>query len=373
MIYEVHRIAELQLAYASNNTPEMQERGQIIRHDLPALLREYLDVFQASIGRFSEDLRIEGRDGIGRKTEAPWVRIYSESLSPSATVGFYVVIHFALNGQSFFVTVGCGASKWDSDRGDLVKHSDKELNRKVSWALGVLKAAGRNLSGFPDRIAIGSTKPLPRSFEKATILAKTLNVHTTDIGELVDTVSQALSLLGVIYEAYSQRGDLKASELLEMDLKAIVNATQSRAERRQGYGLTAVEREAVELHAMERTRRYFEDLGYKVTDTSANNPFDFLVERDGQAVKVEVKGSTSAEVDAVLMTSNEVDVHANEAGTTALAIVSGIALSQREGQPSCSGGELEVFLPWDISEWSVTPKAYLVARPQIEEGHKISV
>jgi hypothetical protein len=36
---------------------------------------------------------------VGRKTEAPWVWLYSEGLSPSAPIGFYVGIHFALNVQ----------------------------------------------------------------------------------------------------------------------------------------------------------------------------------------------------------------------------------------------------------------------------------
>ena len=114
------------------------------------------------------------KKSIGRKTEAPWVRLYSDSFSPSAITECYLVIHFALDGGSYFVTLGCGASEWDSERGDLNKYSDEELNRKVGWALDVLQKAGQDTSDFPDTIAIGSKKPLPRSFEKATILAETL-------------------------------------------------------------------------------------------------------------------------------------------------------------------------------------------------------
>lgn len=154
MIQEIQRIAELQLSYSSENTPEMKERGRIIRRDLPELLRGSLPTLKTSIGRFADDLKIEGRDGIGRKTEAPWVRLYSDSLSPSATTGFYLVIHFALDGGSYFVTLGCGASKWDSERGDLNKYSDDELKRKVGWRLMFFKRLGRTLQTFPIQLRL---------------------------------------------------------------------------------------------------------------------------------------------------------------------------------------------------------------------------
>ena len=217
MIPELKRIAELQRQYSSSNTSAMKERGRIIRHELPDLLRGYLPDFGADIGRFAEDLSIEGSDGMGRKTEAPWVRLYSESLSPSATTGFYVVIHFALDGETFFVTIGCGATRWDSERGYFQKHSDEELERKVGWANDVLTAVGKDTSDFPDEIALGATKPLPKAFEKATILAKALDPRTVVIDEFISTVSAALKLLAVIYEAYDQLSDLSFSETIEID------------------------------------------------------------------------------------------------------------------------------------------------------------
>jgi hypothetical protein len=195
----------------------MKERGRIIRHELPDLLRGYLPDFRTDVGRFAEDLSIEGSDGMGRKTEAPWVRLYSESLSPSATTGFYVVIHFALDGETFFVTIGCGATRWDSDRGHFRKHSAEEVERKVGWANDVLTAAGKDTSDFPDEIALGATRPLPKAFEKATVLAKALDPGTVVIDEFISTVRAALKLLAVIYEAYDQLPDLSFSETVEID------------------------------------------------------------------------------------------------------------------------------------------------------------
>jgi hypothetical protein len=363
MIPQIQRIAQLQLAYSSSSTPAMQERGVIIRQDLPELLRQHIGAFKANIGRFSDDLSIEGRDGMGRKTEAAWVRLYSENLSPSATTGFYVVIHFALDGRTFFVTVGCGSSKWNSERGDLTPYSDKELAKKVAWARKVLRSAGKDTSEFPDQIAIGSSRALPKSFEKATVLAKALDPATTDVVELVSTICKALQILSVIYEAYSQRADMPTSESMDVDLQSTINPARIGGGHRQGYGLTARERRAVELHAMCIARRHLEGLGYRVTDTSANNPFDFLAARSDQTIKVEVKGTSSVDVDAILMTANEVELHTREAGQTALALVSGIVLVRSGDDVRCTGGSLEFHSPWDISRWTLTPKAFAVGRP----------
>jgi hypothetical protein len=364
MIPQIQRIAQLQLAYSSSNTPAMQERGFIIRQDLPELLRQHIRAFKANSGRFADDLAIKGRDGMGRKTEAPLVRLYSESLSPSATIGFYVVIHFALDGQTFFVTVGCGSSKWNSERGDLTPYSDKELAKKVAWAKNVLRSAGKDTSEFPDQIAIGSSRRLPKSFEKATVLAKALDPKTTDVIELVGTICKALQILSVIYEAYSQRADMPTSEAIEMDLQSAIDPAPISTGNRQGYGLTPRERRAVELHAMGITRQHLEGLGYRVTDTSAHNPFDFLAASSDRTIKVEVKGTSSVDVDAILMTSNEVDLHTREAGQTALAIVSGIVLVRSDDDVRCLGGTLEFHLPWDISRWTLIPKAFAVGRPK---------
>ena len=67
MIPEIQRITELQRPYSSENTPEMKERGRIIRSDLPELLRGSLPALKASIGRFVDDLKIERETVLGAK------------------------------------------------------------------------------------------------------------------------------------------------------------------------------------------------------------------------------------------------------------------------------------------------------------------
>ena len=366
MIPEIFRIAQLQLEYSSENTPAMQERGRIIRDGLPNVLRRYFDRFKETLGRFGDSLEIEGRDGIGRKTEAAWVRLYSKKMSPSATKGFYVVIHFDIFGKTFYVTLGCGATTWDSEKGDLVKDTSASISKKVSWAKSTLARFGQDTSGFPDIVFIGSKRALPKKFEEATVLAKALSPFKTEIDEFISSVNDALKLLSVIYESVSQRADVKSSENIESDIQELVNPLRYKSRKGQGFRLTPPERRAIELRAMRVTELYLKSLGYTLEDTSSSYSFDFLAKALNKVIKVEVKGTTSLEVDSILMTSNEVKLHTSEAGNTALAIVSGISFLKRGKDAQCEGGVLEFFSPWQIQEWVCMPTAYKVMRSSTE-------
>ena len=79
----------------------MKERGELIRQELPLKLRLLLPLLSNVFDDIFDDLAVEGRDGIGRKTEAPWVRIFSKAMSPSPREGYYLVFHFAADGSAF--------------------------------------------------------------------------------------------------------------------------------------------------------------------------------------------------------------------------------------------------------------------------------
>jgi hypothetical protein len=59
------RILDLQASYASTNTPEMQERGELVRVSAPELLGRFLSRWS---GHSSNMIAAQGRDGIGRKS-----------------------------------------------------------------------------------------------------------------------------------------------------------------------------------------------------------------------------------------------------------------------------------------------------------------
>jgi hypothetical protein len=90
----------------------------------------------ASLQTFGVDFHVDASDGIGPKTELPWVRFCSLSMSPSPTEGFYCVTHFSTDGSAVHVTVGCGSSRFQ--KGSSVPLPDSELNAQTSWARRVV-------------------------------------------------------------------------------------------------------------------------------------------------------------------------------------------------------------------------------------------
>ena len=69
----------LQTEYAAENTESVRRCGQIVRTELRDELEEMVPALSVVSGL--HDLRVQGKDGTGLKTEIPWTRIYSESRS----------------------------------------------------------------------------------------------------------------------------------------------------------------------------------------------------------------------------------------------------------------------------------------------------
>jgi len=347
----VAKVSELQRDYSSDNTPAMKERGELIRQTLPDLFREAWPALTARAGDFIDTLAVHGKDGIGRKTEAPWVRFHCRERSPGATDGYYVVIHFSRDGKRVYVTLGCSSSTWDAERGDLRPTSGDELDARILWMLQELEEADADVSEFSDRIELGVTAALPKSFERATALARVFDPEALDEQAFIRSISEALGLLSIIYRSVDRGRNLNAREIDLSAIEAIASPTRLTAANRQGFALTGDERRAVELRAMFVTRSRLEADGYAVEDTSANKPYDFLATRENNAIKVEVKGTISVHLEAVLMTANEVALHTAEQGGTALALVSNIELNRSVSPPVGLGGELELINPWKIDDW----------------------
>lgn len=338
----------------------MQERGNLIRSDLTQQIRDRLTDLVRAFDPLFDDLAVEGSDGIGRKTEAPWVRLYSRAMSPSPRDGFYVVIHFSADGSAVFVTIGCGSTIWSG--GDLRPISDGQLKAKTSWARSVVEQRWGTPAPFTDVIALNARAPLPRTFEKATALACRIPIESIDSADLDGLLFSCAERLSAIYLAQLEQRDMSPGDQDAFELAAIVKPLRHRS-RAQGIGLTSAERRAVELRAMLLAIQFLEAEGFICDDKSAAESFDILARRDGQALKIEVKGTTSDLCESVLMTRNEVELHRREKGRTGLLIVSRIQLDRSGAIPSASGGAVEAMLNWDIDQWMLESIAFQVRRP----------
>ena len=358
----IRRISELQPKWTSKNTPEMKERGELVRNDLVHALRGYEARFRDALGRYSTDWHIHGRDGSGRKPEAPWVRICSKKMSPRATEGFYVVIHFSANGSSVFVTIGHGSNTWHTN-GSLIPFKPAELAEIVGLGRKILNEHFVSMSPFVDEIRLGAKKAGPRNFERATVCAKQIPIDELTDNLFVDYVVRALEMLSVIYEAVALGAGQDAATLGERDTDYLNNPLK-RPRVGQGFGASAIDKKAIELCAMSQAEVWLKAEGFiNIKDCSAKEPYDFIALRDSKVWKVEVKGTTADRGDSILMTSNEVELHQSERGSTVIVIVSGISLDRSGKAPVASGGTIWADVAWDIdASWSLLPTAFRVTR-----------
>ena len=359
MLSTIKRICELQPSYSSENTPDMNERGRLVRTVLASELRAKIPTLQIYFDDVFDDLAVEASDGIGRKTEAPWVRLFSRAMSPNPRNGFYIVIHFAADGSGFFITLGCGSTVWSG--GDLRPVSDSELKSKTDWARSVIEAKWKSIDPFEDHMLLGAKAPLPRTFEKATAIAKFLRPVSATEHEIDTLLGMACRGLNEIYIAQLEQRDITPADQDALQVIEITKPLQKKGYG-QGLGLSAQDRKAIELHAMKMALAYLQEQGYSCIDTSFNKPFDILAKMGDREIKVEVKGTTSDNCKSIMMTKNEVELHRRETGNTALIIVSSIRLQKSTNQPETSGGLLEALIGWNIDAWKLEPMAYQVSR-----------
>lgn len=360
LVETLEAICALQPNYSPTLTAAMRERGNLIRTTLRDHIEELVPVLQEAFPADLNEIKVGASDGIGRKTEAPWVRPYSTSMSPNPREGFYFVIHFAADGSAIFITVGCGSTTWRG--GSLTAIPDSELHRRTSWARKIILEKWGTLEPFSDEMRLGAKAPLPGSFERATAIAKRIPIDALRQVDISALIYSACQRLAAIYVAQLLGREASPGDEGLLAIAEIASPGRNRGSR-QGRGLTGPERLAVEHQAMAIAIAHFKSDGFECKDVSSNESFDLFIRRGHEKFKVEVKGTTSDFCRSILMTKNEVDLHRSEKGNTCLVIVSKIRLDRSGPIPVATGGESEVIRGWDINSWSPEPIAYEVLRP----------
>ncbi|MEQ9435653.1 DUF3578 domain-containing protein [Hyphomonas sp.] len=355
----LQEICSLQPHYSSENISPMQRRGVLIRSALPDAVRAFEADLRNDLEEFGDDFIIDASDGIGRKTEAPWVRVASKRMSGSAREGFYLVVHFSRDGSAFWITIGFGSTLWTN--GELRPFPDEELARRRSWARQEISHRFGTLAPFEDVISLGASANLPRVFEKATAIARRFDPATASESDIVAAIRDGVKRLVPLYRGQTVGANLTGSQLAEIEIEEVSNPVRA-GSNAQGFGLSGPERRVIELRAMALAREWLLAHGYTARDCSATASYDFAASRDGRELKVEVKGTTSSALDGFVMTRNEVELHTREQGETILILVSSIRLDRSGAEPIATGGLVEVLQGWDIGTFSLEPMAYRVTR-----------
>lgn len=359
-------VLSLQLSFSSSNTEPMRRRGELVRRDIPHLLSsEYLKDLRLKSG--ISDLEINGSDGVGLKSEIPYIRIFSKELSSRPTMGWYVVVLFDATGDGFYLSLCHASTKNDSHKSGTVQftpRSKNEMKQLMHWAENTLSLQNLRIAGTVREITLGSTRSnLGRAYEDTTLIAFRYSKQTIpSLSKFRSDLGILLPLLKKLYEAQltdpTQPGE-PSPELVATIEEIEVQATGRalRTGRRQGFGLTQIERKVVEERAVQVAIEYYKNLGYtKIDDVGAFESYDLRVTGPDGVLFVEVKGTTS-HGESIILTRNEVELHRREFPSNALVVVSLINLIKGE-TPKASGGILNVTSPWELISERLTPLGF---------------
>jgi hypothetical protein len=353
-------VLRLQPAWHSKNTPEMEKRGRLVRRDVVNWLREQLPAVERAVPDEVDDWTAEGSDGAGLKSEIPWARVYSARLSPSATVGWYVVYLFGARGDRVYLSLMQGATRWRN--GEFQPRPRHELRQRSEWARAALAASLQVRPDLVETIELGARKSnLGRAYEDGNVVAFEYSVEDLPAEDVL--AGDLVFLCSVLSELYELAvvdlppGD-PAPEIVDAEVEA--EHAAGKARRGQGLRLNAAERIAVERRAVDLAVEHLVAQGYSVKDVGATKSYDLDARRGDERLCVEVKGTTTKWTDAseIMLTRNEVELHLREYPRNMLVIVSRIVLDHSATPPIASGGQLKVIHPWKIAEPGLTPVSY---------------
>jgi hypothetical protein len=358
---ELERILRLQSAWHYRNTPEMNERGKLVRGEIPGWLRDHESELAAAIGIPPADFFPEGRDGTGRKTRVPWARFGSRERTPSATDGFYVVYLFARDGSAVYLSLNQGTT--DFENGEFVRKELKVLESRVARARAVL---GRWMATRGDigLLALGDEgeHALGRGYELGDIAAITYLAGAVPDDEQL--LADALDFAGALGDLYRDHASAplpyEVPELVELEDAADRAAGKRRPPRGAGFRQSKEERDLIEQHAVKVAAAYYAADEWHVKHRGA--PYDLELTRPGEKRTVEVKGTTSMG-EAVPLTAGEVRHHAKAHPNNALVIVRGIVLDRSTTPPTVSGGVLFEQQPFDIADSALAVISYKYTVP----------
>jgi hypothetical protein len=339
----------------------MQARGDLIRNEIPQQLKSAAVSGKISNISLIQDLFIEGSDGKGNKNYVPWIRFASESLSPSARIGWYITFLFSSDGSSVWLVIAHASS---SEAGKAIS---KEVRQKLKeWGLSRLpnpKEIDANLSSSID---LNSGGPgLGEIFESTSLFGFQFKKgEVPNDSQILSKVNLLIPHLKTLYDAELSDPSMPSAEPTE--IKAAEEAIDEiagkvpKVRKYSGQGIrgTYKENKAVERRAVDLAIDYFKSTNNweTIKDTGDKESYDLLLTNKNKKMYVEVKGTQSSG-DKVFLSKNEVIVQKKFYPNNALVIVSSIKLEKGE-EPKASGGIVKIISPWKIMNSHLTAMAF---------------
>jgi len=290
----------------------------------------------------------------------PWIRIFDPQHAPTAQNGFYVVLLFAADGSSVYLSLNQGTSEFRSNAMRPINDDDVLLNKAAAARTAINDWASEVSLVGPDFIDLrGSGAPVGsesrrriRNYELANVYAYEYPVNSLPSdARFKNDLEELLVLLWALENA-----DLTVSTKFLKQLPINTSlASKKSTNTKQGRQLSEKVRKLIEVTAEDRAEEYYVSLGWSVERVGAMRlGYDLRCKKDQQELHIEVKGTTGKGQE-VILTPNEVK-HCKEYDAMALVIVSRIIVA--EDETISDRGDLQILDPWLIDETHLTPSEY---------------
>jgi hypothetical protein len=129
----------------------------------------------------------------------------------------------------------------------------------------------------------------------------------------------------------------------------------------QGLQMDPEVRKALEDAAQRRLMSHYRDLGWTVTDTRHNRPYDAEADRGGERIYLEAKG-TQSRGESVIVTRNEVDHARKHPGRCWMGVWSGMRIT--DGTVDPEAGTFRV-LAFDADNGNLRPRDFDWTLPDV--------
>ena len=366
----IQQILHLAAEYSRIETPAMARRKAIAEE----LAEEVAGAIAALERPDTPSLDLRVKDG-GRQyaySPLPWIRIYSETYSPTAQAGIYLCYLFAADGSRVYLSLNQGTSEIRSGHMRSIRNEQVLLSRagQARSALGDLVEA-ECAAGALETIDLasaslrGDSKARGQAYERANILAREyVSGLIPPDAQLLDDLSRMLPLLAQLYGEVIELGETEPPG--NSDGRGSARQRPRRGTR-QGLISDSIIRKKLELWAEDHAINHFESMGFAVERKGhLHLGYDLqCTNGDGRIVHVEVKG-TKSRGQKVIVSDGEVR-HVREADKCgaehAFYVVHDINVST-ENPITCSGGVALCRWPWAINENHLAPIDYYYVVPR---------
>ncbi len=338
-----------------SNNPPMEKR-----HLLLKVLSREVNQILAERGYDPDVLQVQPGGRMSNYSPVCWLRIFDPAHSPSAQNGFYVVLLFAADGSSAYLSLNQGTSEYRSGQMRPINRDEAILNRAFAarnalsdWNPDLFHEPQIDVELAADSLAVGQdSKRRARNYELGNIYSRQYQAATipsveTFVNDLEELLLLLWALEGVSLDV--------VSDFVAEGSKKTAGQKKKVLGSGQGRQTDPLIRRKIELAAEDKAESYYQDLGWTVERVGPQKlGYDLRCKRGSEELHVEVKGTTGIGT-TVILTRNEVD-HCREYEAMALFVLTEIKID--DAGDVIDGGKPNLLDPWQLDDSRLDPREY---------------